>query len=412
MPRLLESEITKYLETLEDSEDGLDGSDSKVEDEGHYYQTSRDVLRDLENSDKAGNASASPAVLQMSMGGGDHFPSDVRLLPENQAYFDLNQCRSLDLKLINAKSKLPLKNKETENINPYERPVPSTSGTSKVIKRKTQIQTKKRKLDYDSDEENEDNYSLRDTSDEEIVMSEDEDMALCAILKHSKKYETDYYISNTLQVLDINDNNTNLNNETSLSKIKDLHSKIDETNISERKNIDINSKKIVVILDTDEKEINENEKAENFLVFNMGEIETKENECINDHQKKEGINSNLNNIGTKERADNIGVNSTNEQIKINEKTDKQYKEKNTSIDFNMDKIKTFGTEKINKHKKQGSVKETENLDLNQNEEIDNIHEKKQEVISEIHENEKGTIFYENQSVLVRYTPRQKYNPAP
>lgn len=56
MPRLLESEITKYLETLEDSEDGLDGSDSEVEDEGHYYQTARDVLRDLENSDEGENA--------------------------------------------------------------------------------------------------------------------------------------------------------------------------------------------------------------------------------------------------------------------------------------------------------------------------------------------------------------------
>ncbi|CAH0731401.1 unnamed protein product, partial [Brenthis ino] len=56
MPRLLESEITKYLETLEDSEDGLDGSDSEVEDKGHYYQTARDVLRDLENSDEGENA--------------------------------------------------------------------------------------------------------------------------------------------------------------------------------------------------------------------------------------------------------------------------------------------------------------------------------------------------------------------
>ncbi|CAG4974240.1 unnamed protein product [Colias eurytheme] len=56
MPRLLESEITKYLETLEDSEDGLDGSDSEVEDEGHYYQTARDVLRDLENNDEGENA--------------------------------------------------------------------------------------------------------------------------------------------------------------------------------------------------------------------------------------------------------------------------------------------------------------------------------------------------------------------
>ncbi|XP_047541815.1 uncharacterized protein LOC125074530 [Vanessa atalanta] len=56
MPRLLESEITKYLETLEDSEEGLDGSDSEVEDEGHYYQTARDVLRDLENSDEGENA--------------------------------------------------------------------------------------------------------------------------------------------------------------------------------------------------------------------------------------------------------------------------------------------------------------------------------------------------------------------
>ncbi|XP_026741886.1 piggyBac transposable element-derived protein 2-like [Trichoplusia ni] len=56
MPRLLESEITKYLETLEDSKDGLDGSDSEVEDEGHYYQTARDVLRDLENSDEGENA--------------------------------------------------------------------------------------------------------------------------------------------------------------------------------------------------------------------------------------------------------------------------------------------------------------------------------------------------------------------
>ncbi|CAB3222399.1 unnamed protein product [Arctia plantaginis] len=56
MPRLLESEITKYLETLEDSEDGLDGSDSEVEDEGHYYQTARDFLRDLVNSDKGENA--------------------------------------------------------------------------------------------------------------------------------------------------------------------------------------------------------------------------------------------------------------------------------------------------------------------------------------------------------------------
>ncbi|CAG5009675.1 unnamed protein product [Parnassius apollo] len=56
MPRLLESEITKYLETLEDSEDGLDGSDSEVEDEGHYYQTARDVLQYLENSDEGENA--------------------------------------------------------------------------------------------------------------------------------------------------------------------------------------------------------------------------------------------------------------------------------------------------------------------------------------------------------------------
>lgn len=56
MPQLPESEITKYLETLEDSEDGLDGSDSEVEDEGHYYQTARDVLRDLENSDEGENA--------------------------------------------------------------------------------------------------------------------------------------------------------------------------------------------------------------------------------------------------------------------------------------------------------------------------------------------------------------------
>lgn len=56
MPRLLDSEITKYLETLEDSEDGLDGSDSEVEDEGHYYQTARDVLRDLEKCDEGENA--------------------------------------------------------------------------------------------------------------------------------------------------------------------------------------------------------------------------------------------------------------------------------------------------------------------------------------------------------------------
>ncbi|XP_045456440.1 uncharacterized protein LOC123666390 [Melitaea cinxia] len=240
---------------------------------------------------------------------------------------------------------------------------------------------------------------------EEMVMSEDEDMALCAILKHSKKYETDYYISNTLQVLGIDEINTNLNN--SLSEMKDLHSKIDETNIPERKNIDI-GKKDDVILDIDDKEMNENEKAENFLFFNMGEIETKENECINDHEKKERMHSDLNNIGTKERADNIGVNSTNEQCKINEKTDKQYKEESTAIDFNMDKIKTFETEKINKHEKQGSVKEIENLDLNQNEDIDNIREKKQEVISEIQENKKETIFYEKQSVLVRYYNRNNW----
>ncbi|CAB3224861.1 unnamed protein product [Arctia plantaginis] len=56
MARLPESEITKYLETFEDSEDGLDGSDSEVEDEAHYYQTARDVLRDLENSDEGENA--------------------------------------------------------------------------------------------------------------------------------------------------------------------------------------------------------------------------------------------------------------------------------------------------------------------------------------------------------------------
>lgn len=55
MPRLLESEIYKYLESLEDSEDGLDGSDSEVEDEGVHYQTARDVLRDLENSDEGEN---------------------------------------------------------------------------------------------------------------------------------------------------------------------------------------------------------------------------------------------------------------------------------------------------------------------------------------------------------------------
>lgn len=324
--------------------------------------------------------------------------SDVRFSPENQAYIDLNQFRGLDLKLIDAKSKLPLKNKETGNINLYEHPVPSTSGTCKVTKRKTpnrkQIQTKKRKVDYDSDEESEDNYSLRDTSDEEIVMSEDEDMALCSILKHSKKYETDYYITETLQVLGIDEINTNLNNETRLNEKKDLHSKIDETND--------------VILDIDEIEINENEKAENFLIFNRGEIETKENECINEREKKEPMHSDLNNIGTKERADNKGVNSSSEQIKINEKTDEQYKKEGMAIDFDMDKIKIIGTEEG----KQGSVKEAENLDLNQNEDIDNnIHEKKQEVISEIHENKeniKETIFYEKQSVLVRYYNRNNW----
>ena len=63
MPRLLESEITKYLETLEDSEDDLDGSDSEVEDEGHYYQTARDVLRDLENSDEGENAQSDEVYL-------------------------------------------------------------------------------------------------------------------------------------------------------------------------------------------------------------------------------------------------------------------------------------------------------------------------------------------------------------
>ncbi|CAH2101089.1 unnamed protein product [Euphydryas editha] len=103
-----------------------------------------------------------------------------------------------------------------------------TSWTCNVIKRKTSNQKQikqKTQVHYDSDEENEDNYSLGNTSDEEIVMSEDEDMALCALLKQSKKYETDYYISETLQVLSIDEINTNLNNETSLSEIKDLHSK-------------------------------------------------------------------------------------------------------------------------------------------------------------------------------------------
>ncbi|CAH2094324.1 unnamed protein product [Euphydryas editha] len=46
--------------------------------------------------------------------------------------------------------------------------------------------------------------------------------------------------------------------------------------------------------------------------------------------------------------------------------------------------------------------------LNQNEDIDNIHEKKQDVISEINENKKETIFYEKQSVLVRYYNRNNW----
>lgn len=51
MPRLHDNDITRYLESLDDSEDGLDGSDSEVEDEVNFYHTVQDVLRDLENEE-------------------------------------------------------------------------------------------------------------------------------------------------------------------------------------------------------------------------------------------------------------------------------------------------------------------------------------------------------------------------
>nr|XP_034838359.1 uncharacterized protein LOC117994536 [Maniola hyperantus] len=257
--------------------------------------------------------------------------SDVRFLPENQAYIDVKQCSSLDLKRIDAKSKLSLKKKETENINPYENPVPSTSGTCNVVKRKIpkrkQTQTKKPKdNNYDSDEENEDNYSLRDTSDEEIIMSEDEDIALCTILKHSKKYETDYHISTTLP--DIGDMELSFdvetekekfqefyideieqyeNKETDLLEIQNDHLKIDETNI-ENKKTDKDKKKQGILLNIEEAEMNLNEKTKTIDNSDMDEIKTIENENSNERKEEGSVILEMNEIGIKEKTDNESEN--------------------------------------------------------------------------------------------------------
>ncbi|CAG4945524.1 unnamed protein product [Parnassius apollo] len=51
MPRLNDEDIRNYLENLDDSEDGLDGSESESDEEDTYYQAAREVFRDLEGSD-------------------------------------------------------------------------------------------------------------------------------------------------------------------------------------------------------------------------------------------------------------------------------------------------------------------------------------------------------------------------
>ncbi|CAG4958509.1 unnamed protein product, partial [Parnassius apollo] len=51
MPHLDDEDIRNYLENLDDSEDGLDGSESESDEEDTYYQAAREVFRDLEGSD-------------------------------------------------------------------------------------------------------------------------------------------------------------------------------------------------------------------------------------------------------------------------------------------------------------------------------------------------------------------------
>lgn len=52
MSRLSNRDILAYLDNLEDSEDGLDGSESEPEDEGNYYRNTRQLLQDLENAEE------------------------------------------------------------------------------------------------------------------------------------------------------------------------------------------------------------------------------------------------------------------------------------------------------------------------------------------------------------------------
>lgn len=299
--------------------------------------------------------------------------SDVRITPENQTYVDLKQCSSLQLKTIDAKSKLPLKKKGTENMNPYEKPVPSTSGICKEVKRKTpkrkQTLTKKRKVDYyDSDGGYEDNFSLRDTSEEETFISEDEDMALFTILKRNKKYETDYYLSEILsetekeefQGFDIDNIEQCENEETGLCEVKNVHSKIDETFIANKKTE--NKKKQCVTLDM-KAEIIENEKTKKCINLDMDETKTTENK---------NVILNMNEIEKKEKTDNKGVYLNIDQIKMLEKTNQQdingmdidfdiedesetnnnkTNEENANLD--LDKIIGNGNEETSKLQKQG-----------------------------------------------------------
>ncbi|XP_061712772.1 TNF receptor-associated factor family protein DDB_G0272098-like, partial [Cydia pomonella] len=111
--------------------------------------------------------------------------SNIRKLPENQAYEDVRQCRALKLTKVDAKPNIHDARKNTqENIDPWTNPVASTSGTCKKNKRKASNkkvhQSKRLKAEYNSEVDNDDNYSLLDTSEEETVRSEYEDKVLDA----------------------------------------------------------------------------------------------------------------------------------------------------------------------------------------------------------------------------------------
>lgn len=112
--------------------------------------------------------------------------SDIKLSPYNKKFYGTSAF--LNLKTVDPKSELITKRTVDKGD-----PAPSTSGMCNRSSNKKQKQTKRLKFtcESDSDLTSEDKYSLRDTSEEEILMSESEDEILAAYLRKKNKKSVD-----------------------------------------------------------------------------------------------------------------------------------------------------------------------------------------------------------------------------